>query len=188
MPTPSCHMRARNARACGRRYIDKHHSRIATLRTHGARPRAPFNSVKPNIYEYKRTKCDRIGLVRAHIFRYCTHIQHTRANKYLYPLAVVPPSSAAALLSPARRGSQLLAHTPAARIPTCPGWLLVRIDALVPPAHSQRACLRAARYRQTSLTDRHISGTRRHGGARPRALLLAFSPIFMNVIESNAAT
>ena len=28
---------------------------------HGsARPRAPFTSVKPNIYEYKRTKCDRI--------------------------------------------------------------------------------------------------------------------------------
>ena len=61
------------------------------------------------------------------------------------------------LLSPARRWSQLVTHTPAARISTCPGRLLVRADALVPPAHPQRACLRAARYRQTSLADRHIT-------------------------------
>ena len=59
----------------------------------GARPRAPFTSVKPNIYEYKRTKCDRIDLVRAHLIRYRTHIQHTRANKYSYPSAVVPAPS-----------------------------------------------------------------------------------------------
>ena len=56
----------------------------------GARPRTPFNSVKPNIYEYKRTKCDRIDLARTHLIRYRTHIQHTRANKYSYPSAVVP--------------------------------------------------------------------------------------------------
>ena len=62
----------------------------------GARPRAPFNSVKPNIYEYKRTKCGNIDLVRAHLIRYRTHIQHTRAIKYSYLYAVVPPSSAAA--------------------------------------------------------------------------------------------
>ena len=71
-------------------------------------------------------------------------------------------SFAAALLSPARRWSQLLTHTPAARIPTCPSRLLVRTDALVPPAHPQRACLRAARYRQTSLADRHIQETAAH--------------------------
>ena len=59
----------------------------------GARPRAPFNSVKPNIYEYKKTKCGRIDLVRAHHIRYRTHIQHTRANKYSYPSAVVPAPS-----------------------------------------------------------------------------------------------
>ena len=56
----------------------------------GARPRAPFDSAKPNIYEYKRTKCDRIDLVRAHLIGYRTHIQHTRASKYSYPSAVVP--------------------------------------------------------------------------------------------------
>ena len=55
------------------------------------RPRAPFTSVMPNIYEYKRTKCGRID--RAHLIRYCTHIQHTRANKYSYPSAVVPAPS-----------------------------------------------------------------------------------------------
>ena len=59
----------------------------------GARPRAPFTSVKPNIYEYKRTKCDRIDLVRAHLIQYRTHIQHTRANTYSYPSAVVPAPS-----------------------------------------------------------------------------------------------
>jgi len=59
----------------------------------GARPRAPFNSVKPNIDEYKRTKCGRIDLVRSHLIRYRTHIQHTRANKYSYPSAVVPAPS-----------------------------------------------------------------------------------------------
>ena len=63
------------------------------LRHGGARPRAPFNSVKPNIYEYKRTKCDRIDLVRAHLIRYRTHIQHTRAIQYSYPSAVVPAPS-----------------------------------------------------------------------------------------------
>ena len=66
------------------------------------------------------------------------------------------------LLSPARRWSQLVTHTPAARISTCPGRLLVRADALVPPVHPQRACLRAARYRQTSLADRHIQDTAAH--------------------------
>ena len=101
----------------------------------GSRPRAPFTGVKPNIYEYIRTKCGRIDLVRAHLIRYRTHIQHTRAIEYSFLSAVVPPSSAAALLSPARRWSQLLTHTPAARIPTCPGRLLVRADAFVPPAH-----------------------------------------------------
>ena len=59
----------------------------------GARPRAPFISVKPNIYEYKKTKCDNIDLVRAHLIRYRTHIQHTRANEYSYPSAVVPAPS-----------------------------------------------------------------------------------------------
>ena len=59
----------------------------------GARPRAPFTSVKPNIYEYNRTKCDSIDLVRAHLCRYRTHIQHTRAIKYSYPSAVVPAPS-----------------------------------------------------------------------------------------------
>ena len=59
----------------------------------GARPRASFTSVMPNIYEYKRTKCDRIDLVRAHLIRYRTHIQHTRANEYSYPSAVVPAPS-----------------------------------------------------------------------------------------------
>jgi hypothetical protein len=59
----------------------------------GARPRAPFTGVKPNIYEYKRTKCGRIDLIRAHLIRYRTHIQHTRANKYSYPSAVVPAPS-----------------------------------------------------------------------------------------------
>ena len=66
----------------------------------GARPRAPFTSVKPNIYEYKRTKCARIDLVRAHPIRYRTHIQHTRANQYSYPFSRCPRalnSSAAAL-------------------------------------------------------------------------------------------
>ena len=58
------------------------------------RPGAPFTSVMPNIYEYRRTKCDRIDLVRAHLIRYRTHIQHTRANKYSYPSAVVPAPSA----------------------------------------------------------------------------------------------
>ncbi len=57
------------------------------------RPRAPFTSVMPNIYEYKRTKCGRIDLVRAHLNRYRTHIQHTRANTYSYPSAVVPAPS-----------------------------------------------------------------------------------------------
>ena len=35
-------------------------------------------------------------------------------------------------------------------------------DALVPPVYPQRACLRAARYRQTSLADRHIQDTAAH--------------------------
>jgi hypothetical protein len=35
-----------------------------------------------------RIKCDNIDLVRAHLIRYRTHIQHTRANKYSYPSAV----------------------------------------------------------------------------------------------------
>ena len=57
------------------------------------RPRAPFTSVMPNIYEYRRTKCDRIDLVRAHLIRYRTHIQHTRAIQYSYPSAVVSAPS-----------------------------------------------------------------------------------------------
>ena len=93
-------------------------------------------------------------------------------------------SSAAALLSPERRWSQLPTHTPAARIPTCPGRLLVRADALVSPAHLQRACLRAARYLQTSLADRHIQDTAAHDLV---PLLLALCPISMNIIEPNAA-
>ena len=71
-------------------------------------------------------------------------------------------SSGEPLLSPARRWSQLLTHTPAARIPTCPGWLLVRTDALVPPVYPQHAFIRAARYRQTSLADRHVQDTASH--------------------------
>ena len=61
---------------------------------HGVtRPRAPFIGVKPDIYEYNRTKCGRIDLVRAHLIRYRTHIQHTRAIQYSYPSAVVPAPS-----------------------------------------------------------------------------------------------
>ena len=86
-------------------------------------------------------------------------------------------SSAAALLSPARRWSQLLTHTPAARIPTCPGRLLVRADALVPPVYPQHAFIRAARYRQTSLADRPHPG---HSGARPRA---PFTSVVPNIYE-----
>jgi len=66
-------------------------------------PAARFTGVKPNIYECNRTKCGNIDLVRAHLVRYRTHIQHTCAIKYSYLSAVVPPSSAAALLSPAAR-------------------------------------------------------------------------------------
>ena len=121
----------------------------------------PLTDVKPNIYEYERTKCGSIDLVRAHLSRYRTYIQHTRAIEYSYMSAVVPPSSAAALLSPARRRSQLPTQTPAARIPACPGRPLVRAD-LVPPEHRQHACLRAAIYRQTSLADRHIQDTAAH--------------------------
>ena len=114
-----------------------------------------------------RIKCGRIDLVRAHLIRYRTHIQHTRANTYSYPSAVLLSPrpqllGRATLLSPARRWSQLVTHTPAARIPTCPGRLHVRADALVPPAHLRRACLRAAIYRQTSLADRHIQDTAAH--------------------------
>ena len=36
-----------------------------------------------------------------------------------------------------------------------------RADAIAPPAHPPRACLRAKRYRQTSLADRHTSSTHR---------------------------
>ena len=75
--------------------ISKNITRRSPRPGHGVstRPRAPFTSVMPNIYEYKRTKCDNIDLVRAHLIRYRTHIQHTRANKYSYPSAVVPAPS-----------------------------------------------------------------------------------------------
>ena len=66
-------------------------------------PAARFTGVKPNIYECNRIKCGNIDLVCAHLHRYRAHIQHTRVIKYSYPPAVVPPSSAAALLSPAAR-------------------------------------------------------------------------------------
>ena len=42
VPTPSCHLRTHNARACGRRDIDKHHSRIATSRTRRRTTSCPF--------------------------------------------------------------------------------------------------------------------------------------------------
>ena len=45
----------------------------------GARPRAPFTSVKPNIYACNRLRCGSIDLVRPHLSQYRTHIQHTRA-------------------------------------------------------------------------------------------------------------
>jgi len=100
------------------------------------------------------------GIVRIYSILVRIHIH------ILQPLSPPLTSFAASLLSPERRWSQLLTHTPAARIPTCPGRLLVRADALVPPAHPQRACLRAARYRQTSATrgspHRHIQDTAAH--------------------------
>ena len=75
-------------------------------------------------------------------------------------------SAAPLVLSPERRWSQLLTHTPAARIPTCPGRLLVRADGLVPPARLQHACLRAEIYHKhhppdpaTALVFRHQEGT-----------------------------
>ena len=97
------------------------------------------------------------GIVRIYsiLVRFNIHI--------LQPLSPRPQLlRRATLLSPARRWSQLLTHTPATLVPTCPGQLLVRADALVPPAHPQHACLRAARYRQTSLADRHIQDTAAH--------------------------
>ena len=42
VPTPSCHLRTHNARACGRRDIDKHHSPIATPRTRRRTTSCPF--------------------------------------------------------------------------------------------------------------------------------------------------
>ena len=123
-------------------------------------PAARFTGVDPNIYECNRIKCGSIDLARAHLSRYRTHIQHTCAIQYSYLSAVVPaPSSAAALLSPARRGSQILARTCAAREPKCPCRLLVRANVLVPPVYPQYAFIRAARYRQTSLADRHVQDT-----------------------------
>ena len=77
----------------------------------------------------------------------------------------VPVSSsiAVSLVSTVSRiWSQLLTQTRAARVPTCRGRLLVRADALVPPAHLQRACLRPAIYRQTPLADRHAQDTAAH--------------------------
>ena len=53
-------------------------------------PAARFTGVKPNIYACNRTKCGSIDLVRAHLSRYRTHIQHTRAIEYSYLSAVVP--------------------------------------------------------------------------------------------------
>ena len=90
MPTPSCDLRTHNTRSSGGE-ISTNITRGSPHPGHGgARPRTPFTSVKPNIYEYKRTNCGNIDLVRAHLSRYRTHIQHTRANKYSYPSAVVP--------------------------------------------------------------------------------------------------
>ena len=54
--------------------------------------------------QYSMQYCIFIGNIGSAIalgLKYCTHIQHTRASKYPYLSAVVPPSSAAALLSPA---------------------------------------------------------------------------------------
>ena len=42
VPTHSCHLRIHNARACGQRDIDKHHSRIATSRTRRRTTWCPF--------------------------------------------------------------------------------------------------------------------------------------------------
>ena len=75
-----------------------------------------------------------------------------------------------------------LTRTCAAPIPKCPGRLLVRADALVPPAHPQHACGRRD-------IDKHhfpIATRRGLGGARPRApFTIALSPLFLNVIESD---
>ena len=72
-----------------------------------------------------------------------------------------------------------LTHTPAARIPTCPGRLLVRADALVPPVYPRHAFIRAARYRQTSLADRYIQDTAAHD----LVLLLPCTSVMPNIYE-----
>ena len=146
-----------------------------------------YYSVKPTIYECNRIRSAKIGLVRAHISRYRTHIQHTRADKYSYPSAVAPRSHLLRRATTISRTPLVAAfdsHTWAACIPKCSGRLLVRADALVPPAHPQHACMRAARYRQTSVANRHIQDTAAHDLV---PLLLALCPIFMNVKETNAA-
>ena len=158
-PRATC---ARNTRASGGE-ISTNITRGSPHPGHGgARPRAPFTGVKPNIYEYKRTKCGSIDLVRAHLSRYRTHIQHTRAIKYSYLSAVVP-----ALL---RRGTTI-SRTPL--VAASDSHTRYSHTHVPRPASSsvptpRATCARttrvprAARYRQTSLADRHIQDTAAH--------------------------
>ena len=146
----------------------------------GARPRTPFNSVKPNIYEYKRTKCGRIDLVRAHIIRYRTHIQHTRANKYSYPSAVVPAPSQ--LL---RRGTTV-SRTPlvaASDSHTRCSHTHVPRPASRPCRRPRATCALATRVPTGGEISTNItrgSPHPGHGGARPRA---PFTSVMPNIYE-----
>ena len=101
MPTPSCHLHTHDAFTRAVRYRQNITRGSPHLGHGGARPRAPFTGVKPNIYAYKRTKCGRIDLIRAHLSRYRTHIQHTRAIEYSFLSAI---SHCPALL---RRGTTI---------------------------------------------------------------------------------
>ena len=146
-------------------------------------PAARFTGVKPNIYECNRTKCGSIDLVRAHLSRYRTHIQHTRAIKYSYLSAVVPPCSAAALLSPAARFTGVDPNTYEHKRTKCGNIDLVRAHLCRYRTHIQHT--RAIEYSYLSAVVPPSSAAPLR--YLPRPLLLVSSPIFMNIIEPNAA-
>ena len=150
----------------------------------GARPRAPFTSV--NIYEYKTTKCDNIDLVRAHLIRYRTHIQHTRANTYSYPSAVVPAPS-----TPSPRHYYCLPHAVGRSFRlTHPLLVYPRAQAgfsSVPTSCHLRTC-NARAYGRRDIDKHYSRSPLRDTAAHDLVpLLLALCPIFMNIKEPNAA-
>ena len=120
-----------------------------------------------------------------HIFPGIIHIYSilVRSNViYFIPSAVVPPSSAAPLLSLERRWLQVLTDVCAARIPECSCRLLVHDEVLVPPAHPQYALLRAEISNTAPHAWRLAPRSGHDAAARPRAPLTGISP---SVFECN---